>query len=404
MQQTRFVPRSKLLRSKRQVRSAGPTGLPSWISQVNGLFTYAFNVFNNHEAKVDQVKLTAIVAAITQDCATNFAKDYSCVVDMKVYKLSDMTNAALFDGSRLPIFIGDYGDVGGFHAVDTPKGPVDTHSFFLGGSNLSDVAPAFLTPAYSGVQALPAFTPYIIVGSHLEIYYSPPSNIYGISPTTVPVDTYHQTLSMILSHEVHETLSNDNTVNFVAFDHYAPMVANLKYATFDLNGVCTNGVKGSDSYQHLPTFLQHFPNGGMFQCVRENGDPVSIGISGFLQSYLVSGWRQQNYPLQAFWSPYATKQGQKYDHLGFVKTPMQPYAGVHELVFFTSFDTGVTYLLEIDNMGPITVAMRSANVKNNFPPDTTFAIVLTTIKPGTKGEQLAADLDYYGVKYAPDKI
>jgi len=368
--------------------------LPPWITLSNGIYIYAFNVFNNDHAKIDQAKLTAIIAACVKDHQQNFSKDYGCSIDCQLYTLADMSNANLFKGDRIPILIGAYGDVGGYHAVQVPKGDIDQKSFFFSGCNLSDVSPAI---AKSAAASLPNFTPYMIIGSNLEIYYALEANVHGINPTTVPVDTYYQVLALVLSHEFHELLVDDSTLNFIGFDHFAPMVQNLKIADFDANGACTNGTSNPDGFRHLPNFLQRYPRGGIFQCIKEAGDPVSFGESAVLQSYLIDGWMMQNYPLPTFWQPYLTGD-LKYDHLGFVKVPMQPYAGMHEFILFTSFDTGVTYIITMTNFGPITATMRGAPARNNFPPDITFATIVTGVRSGIDGSQLVEEFDYYGVK------
>lgn len=398
-------------RSRRVITHAGmdlnvlPTrsGLtvPAWITvgtvdtvsspagtDLTNTMIYNFNIFNTDPTHVNQETLQLIINALKKDCDDNYRKDYGMTVTFNLYGVDDLKRVELFQGDRMPVFIGQYGN-GAFHYVNTPE-PTNTYSFPTGGGKLA--AYGIVLPNGSKMD----FVPYSIISSNdVTKFYGSPTNIYAVSPETVPNDTYHQIISMSLSHEVREMMGNDTTLSWTLFDHYAPTVANWHWGVF--NGTsCKNGIIGKSGYVELPPFLKHFPSGGLFFAVKENGDVVSASFAGLMNSYYVDGWLIENYPLRTFWNPYNSGETLQYDRLGYVQNPLEPYGGLHELIFFVSFDTGVTHLLEVQNKGPVTYKMRGAPADNNFPPNYVYVRELTSIKPGTNVHQLLEIIENYG--------
>jgi hypothetical protein len=381
-----------------RIKVAGPASrngrhVPAWIDLVNGVFIYKFNVFNNDPTRVDQTKLQSIFNAIKKDGDTNLAADYGKSVDFKLYKAADMARPELFQGDRMAIFVGPYSN-GMFHYVNTPE-PANTYSFPVGGGSLAPYK--IKLPTGSKFD----YVPYSIISSdNVEDFYGSPANIYAISPTTVPKDTFHQIIAMASGHEVKEILGNDSTLNWVLFDHFASTVAGWHWGEFGKNddaNACTNGVVNKTTkYVELPLFLKQFPSGGLLFAVREVGDVVSAGVCGLLNSYLVDGWLMANYPLQTFWEPYNDTANVQYDKLGFVKHPLEPYGGLHQLVFFVSFDDAKVRMLEVQNKGPVTQVMRGAPAANNFPPDYVYARLIQEIVPNHNVVELIASLENYG--------
>lgn len=385
----------KLLES-RQSRMAGASNsntrtgrrIPEWVDVKDGLMIYKFNVFNNDKEHVDHAKLKSILTAIEKDANETLSKDYGTTCTFNLYSDSEMKNPDLFKGDRMAIFVGKYKN-GAFHYINTPE-PTNTYSFPCGGGKLS--AYGITIPSPNNFD----YVPYSVISSDsVPDFFGLPNNIYAVSPTTVPVDTFHQMISCMISHEVKEILGNDTTLNWVLFDHYSPTVANWKWAEFKEDR-CTNGKVGKDGYVELPTFLKKFPSGGLFFAVREVGDVVSAGFAGLLNSYKVNGWLIQNHPLQNFWRPYNHDPDVKYDHLGHVQYPLEPYGGLHQLIFFISFDTAKTMLIEVQNKGPVTYEMRGAHKDNNFPPNYVTVKKLSMIDPGANVLALIESLENYG--------
>ena len=381
----------KLMASKNRlaVRENGRS-MPRWIDVTNGIMTYKFNVFNNDPASVDHGKLASILRAIQKDNDINMIEDYGRTSVFNLYKLEDMANPKLFQGDRLAIFIGKYKN-GMFHYVNTPE-PANTQSFPLGAGALKVYN--ITLPAGSNYD----YIPYSVISSDdIPKFYGMPDNIYAVGPQTVS-DPFHQVLSMALSHEVREILGNDMTMNWVMFDQYAPTVQNWKWSEFKdkMNpSNITNGKMRKDGIVELPSFLSKFPKGGIMFAVREVGDVVSTGSAGYLNSYSVDGWLMINYPLRTFWDAYNTDPNVKYDKLGLVQIPMEPYGGQHQLIFFVSMDDGKTRLLEVTNRGPVTYQMRGASPKNNFPLNYVTVKEIAYIAPGMDVKELIAAVENY---------
>ena len=162
---------------------------------------------------------------------------------------------------------------------------------------------------------------------------------------------------------------------------------------------CTNskpGTGANSGYVEAPLFLKQFKSGGIFFVVKEFGDPVSSGSGSLLNGHFIDGWVMQNYPLQNFWKPYNADPSIKYDFLGNVRNPLEPYGGLHELIFFISYDDGNAHLLKAVNYGPITADMIGAPSDNNFPPDYVIVSQLSVITAGTSVISLLNDIKGLG--------
>lgn len=378
---------------------ASPNRLPKWVQVVNGLMIYQFNVFNCDPNDVDHDKLASIIGAIQKDLDSNFSYDYGMSGNFEIYTLDDLKRPELFQGDRIAIFIGPYGN-GAFHYANATE-PANTYSFPLGGGALGN--DGLTLPAGSNYD----FIPYSIINStQLNLFMGSPANIYAISPTTLPSqaiqDAKHQVLSCALSHEIKEILGNDAVTSWIMFDQYAPTVANWHWVEFKdhLNPLrCTNsspGTGANSGYVEAPLFLKQFKSGGIFFVVKEFGDPVSSGSGSLLNGHFIDGWVMQNYPLQNFWKPYNADPSIKYDFLGNVRNPLEPYGGLHELIFFISYDDGNAHLLKAVNYGPITADMIGAPSDNNFPPDYVIVSQLSVITAGTSVISLLNDIKGLG--------
>ena len=383
--------------------------LPKWVTLTDDRrLCYNFIVINNDPGRVQMAKLISIIEALSLDCRTNLVDDYGVTAKFTVVDANGLDDNQWFDGSYIPVFIGAYGQ-GAFHYVDTPE-PANTYSFPVGGGSLAGYG--IHLPAGSQME----YVPYTIVSSDsVPDFYSADTNDYGVSEASllkaksngkdIIIDPFYQIISIAVSHEVKEIIGNDTTLNWVLFDHYAATVAHWHWAEFDDHQdppVCVNGVRNRDrenanyGYSELPSFLEQFPSGGLFFAVHEIGDVVSAGFAGLLNSYAVKGWLMENYPLQSFWKPYNVDPAQRYDKLGFVSRPLEPYGGMHQLVFFISFDDGKTRYMEIQNKGPVTAAMRGAPGQNNFPPNYVYCRQLGVITKNMNVQALIGSLENYG--------
>lgn len=377
--------------------------IPEWVTVQDGVMVYRFNVFNNDPTNVNQNKLASLLKAIEKDSLETFSKDYGCRAVFDLYPSDGMKNKNLFQGDRMAIFVGKYGN-GMFHYLNTTE-PTNTYSFPVGGGNL--LGYGIRLPKGSNFQ----YIPYSVISSDDVPYFmGEPDNIYAISPSTLPKDAvqdaFHQVLTTAISHEVKEILGNDTTLNWVLFDHFAPTVANWKWAEFNDPSnpyKCTNStpIKGG-AYRQLPSFLKKFPTGGLFFAVHEVGDVVSAGFAGLYDSYLVDGWLIQNHPLPTFWQPYTHDPSIQYDHMGHVEYPMEPNGGLHQLIFFISFDDAITRLIEVQNKGPVPSDMRGAPKENNFPVNYVIVRELQRIKKSTNVVALLESIENYGPS-TPDR-
>lgn len=386
--------------------NSGSRRIPKWIDLVDGTFVYKFNVFNNDPELVDQSQLISLVRACEKDSEQTMALDYGARAEFDVYTKEDMKRSELFQGDRMGIFIGKYGN-GAFHYVNSTE-PANTYSFPVGQGSLSGYGVKL--PNGSNYD----YVPYSILSSDdVPKFIGGPKNIYAISESTLPKqaeqDVFHQIIATALSHEMKEIIGDDTTMNWIMFDHYAPTVKNWHWAEFndpEDKWRCTNGYTGireNKGYREVPEFLKEFPTGGIIFAVKEIGDVVSAGFASLLNSYLVDGWLMQNHPLATFWQPYNDDPDLKYDHLGYVSHPMEPYGGLHQLCFFISFDDAKTRLIEVQNKGPVTTEMRGAHPDNNFPPDYVIVRELSKIEPGMNVKALIDMIENYDPREV-DKI
>lgn len=378
---------SEAQHSKKSSLRAKEGNLSPWIEQREGTMVFKFNAFNLDPDNVDQKNLQKIFKGIVADSWKNYAKDYSFAADIIVYTADRISDPELYNGDRIPIFVGNFVDVTGnflgFHAIQTPP---DYGSFFVLNNNITQVLGIEIPSNF------PDFTPYAAVNSGTiknflgnghwagnPYAYNKPGDLYNV-------------ISFACSHEVKEILGDDEIQNWVILDNFAPTVANWKFAIYDKNHNPINGKVGPDGYVHLPSFTDLFPDGFQATIIQENGDAVSRSTAGKLQSYFVKGhpFAQSNYPLSTFWKPYYTASDLKYDHKGLTQLPCQPFAGLHEPFLVNILDLGnglfgpgVSQFAEVLNWGPVTSKQRAAESKanygpgwsakaNNFPPDYTI--------------------------------
>jgi|GEM_PF-6733589 len=344
--------------------------LGPWVDRTcQGTFIYKFNVFNLAPESVNQNTLRAILLANIKDIHRNYRKDWGVELNIRLYPGDQISNPLLFKGDRIPFFVVpsfNLTEGRGFHSNDASE-PANSQSVLWGGMSIFDTL-SLVVP-----NNFPSFTPYGAV-SIAAIQEGVEQNIANNNP--FGITDFKQLLSWTISHELKETLSDDSSQNAVPFDNFAPTVATWHFAEFDANGVCTNGTLGPDGFVHLPLFLDVFPAGGVFTTFQESCDAVSTTVSSKLQSYQVNGWSMSNYLTPNFWRGYYLSDSLKWDKLGLVETPLQPFAGLHEEVVFLDFDSGLSSFIEVVNWGPVTASQRGEPAANNFPPDYTYAAFL----------------------------
>ncbi len=339
------------------------SGLSPWIERKDNVFVYKFNFFNL-SSKIDNCTLASILNANAHDIAEHYRGDWGKAVDIKLYSVDQLTNLDLFKGDRIPFFIIDtaYIDALSFHSVEASE-PAESDSFLYADSAIYDLL-GFHVP-----HNFPYWTPWgaaILDEIETDVaYLATLNNPYAITH-------FEQFLSYAINHELKEMLTDDSEQNYVVFDNFAPTIYHWHYGEFNSDGECINGTLGPDGYVHLPHLLDELPAGGLFTTLQENCDAVSADISSLLNSYKVNGWSMTNYLTSNFWKGYYQHNDEiKWDLKGYVKRPLQPFAGVFEEILVLDFDTGYTYGGGVFNWGPITYYQRGETVANNFPPDYT---------------------------------
>jgi hypothetical protein len=353
-------------------------GSSPWLTLKHDVQVFKINIFNLDPINVCQKKLKSIAKAIVKDSWKNYSKDYSSALDIDCYHAHAINDASLFKGDRIPVFISELTTLNslGYHALQTPP---DNQSFIIGNNNITQ------TLGLTIPNDFPNFTPYVAVFSAVILnllktgYYQ--GNPYAYSK---PSDFY-DLLSFVLSHELHEVMGDDSQQNWDLFDNTAPTTANWKYAIYDANGNCTNGIPPTTpgGFVTLPSFSDLYPQGYLVTLVQENGDSVSRGSAAKLQSYTVEDHAISNYPTSTYWKPYYVSSQIKYDHKGLVKLPCQPYAGLHNYALILDLSTTLSKSAVINNYGPVTSQQLYGNIpsvdptKNNFPPDYTIVSFLT---------------------------
>lgn len=354
-----------------------PSLLQPWVKTkcAGAVRVYQFNAFLNVPSRIDVADLQDLVNTYMDDTwSIDHVAQYGTAVDIRVLSYLSMTDTSSFQGDRLPIFIGSYGGKGFFHCIHTDPA-VDSVSYATGGCNLLDTG--IVVPS-----SFPFFTPYIVIDTDsilLGAYASPanPYNIYGAGIAFPDL----LTLSFGISHEIQELMGNEQITSYVEFDQYTKAVQKWHMVHLDTRGNCTNCYIGSDGYAHAPLLTSFAPQGGIFQAIRENGDPYSRGLCSFLQSYYNNGWLFTNYPNPNFWNAYNTQVHQT-DFLGYGSIPMDPYCGLHESILFTSVNTSITYTLAVENRGPVnyrTMVDPSSSAYVQFPPGYSFSYVTSIV-------------------------
>jgi hypothetical protein len=373
---------ASLEQKKHESQSAGPrvhdSSLSPWIYKKDNVFVYKFNVFNLSPDDIDQKTLKSILKANKKDIHESFRRDWGTDADIRLYTAADLSNPDLFNGDRIPLFIVNnalslIGPFLGFHAVEASE-PANSAFFFTFNGNSIASNLAITVPSN-----FPFFTPYGAVDT-TAIAARAQFNLDHNNPNGIQDNL--QLLSFVINHELKEIMTDDSLQNWDVFDTFAPTVANWHYAVFDANGVCTNGTLGPDGFVHLPLFLDVFPAGGLLTTIQENGDPVSLSKASAVNAYKVGHWTMTNYPTSNFWKGYYVTGKIKWDKLGNVEFPLQPFAGLHEVLFFLNFGNGLTQTGEVTNWGPVTAAQRGDPPANNFPPDYTFVDFFFTFNPG----------------------
>jgi hypothetical protein len=341
--------------------------IPIWTEYKGDTCVIKFNLFNDDPMNLNSAILQNIINALMADSQQNFSTEWGYTWDIKLFHSDDKSNSKLMDGTRIPILCGIYNNAGFYHGVST-SGVYDGNDNLIAGTN-----------------ALPDGTPFIILSTdNVTNMYTLPNNPYGISPTTVPINTYMQCVSTILSHELREISINDGIVDFVCI-YWAPFIENTiaenvnnwNFGFFDESGVAQNGTIGSDGYVRLWPFKDIFPTGGIFFTSKECGDPVDRGMASLYDSYEINGWKMCNYVLPTFYQSYSNNNRLvNYDKLCHVTSPMQPHAGLFEYMFFLSYDLGWTFVFSVNNWGPVTYSMRGEPIENNFPPNYNIVTIL----------------------------
>jgi len=347
------------------------SGKSPWIFNLAGINVFRIAIILLDTTRVDSTKLASMSSALQSDCAQYFSQEFGACASIQIYGSESLTNTNVFDGTRIPIFIGQFGDFLGFHAVQATGAAFNGGYWWKGNSIKNEINVD--VPA-----SFPAFTPWGAISTDGIVAsiatYNSLNNTYAITD-------FHQFLSFVLSHEIRETLADDQAQNLTMADNTAPFCAAMSYVELiTTNGTTTkvNNSTGVNSlgYQAFPTLNQKFPQGYQLYFLQEAGDAVSWGACMSVNAFQSNGWSLSNYPLPNFWKPWVLDPTKKYDRIGNCKIPCAPFAGLHEFVQLVDLGSNQTYTGSIKNAGPAT-ANQYGGVANIAPNTTWFELDIT---------------------------
>lgn len=135
-----------------------------WISQKDGIWIYKCNVFNLDPDRVSQETLKSILEANIKDIYRQYRKEWGVVVDIKLYTGDQISNPILFQGDRIPFYVGPFdAEAGlGLHCIQATGGA--NTGFVVGGCNITDVIGVDVPDDF------PPFTPWAVASTDEEAF------------------------------------------------------------------------------------------------------------------------------------------------------------------------------------------------------------------------------------------
>lgn len=251
---------------------------------------------------------------------------------------------------------------GGFHSTN---GPTNDFSSFL---NYGDSI--FETTGITPGSNFPPYTPYIVASyaasEELVALTKAANNPYALQDAALD-------FCSTISHEVHETLGNGQLTKYHYFDNTATLVANAYFAEVDAQGnVLPGKTKDSNGHYVLPKLTDIFPL-FLASFIAEAGDAVNTGSTAKINGYVVNDWYMANYPTEDSFNCFYQDE-KKFDYNGLMKTPCEPYGGLHEFVFLTDLTTGLQWFGTLRNTGPLDgeLLAKLGAPNKNYPHNFTY--------------------------------
>ena len=306
--------------------------------------------------------LTGCLNAIVKESKGFFFSSYGIQATYEIFPSSAINNAKFWDGSGIPLVIDNYpcpnDGVLGIHDNNLP-GRFDGY----------------------GITPLPNF-PYAYPWSKVS-YIAANQVAAANAQSPYSFSKAEDFMCPTISHEIFETLGDDDNNHYRYFDNIAPAMKHVYYAKkfpngkFDPSGytIDKNGVA------HFPKLLDVFPSFLAF-LYEEAGDCVSWAPFMKIDSFNVDGYRITNYPTRQSFNCYDHSE-QIYDRLGNMKYPCVPYAGIHETIYFTDKIGKKQYNAMMYNYGPLG-GQDMNNLYNitsfpPFPPNTPYLVIVSDI-------------------------
>ena len=192
-----------------------------------------------------------------------------------------------------------------------------------------------------------------------------------------------------ISHEIFDTLADEDTDHGRYFDYSAPAMKHVYFAKKTINGTYDPSGYTIDSkgVAHFPPLLNKSHGIPYFFAFveQEAADPVSRSSLLKFNSFLVNGQSISNYATKQSFDCYDLTP-KIYDRMGHMQYPCIPYGGVHQDIILINTATGITYDVKIDNFGPlngtqINIMYGYGKFYPNFPPNTAILTILDVRSP-----------------------
>ena len=299
--------------------------------------------------------------AIVQESQGFFYGSYGVQATYEILPPSAASDSKFWDGTGIPIFIQNapspVSSALGFHWTNFP-------GRFKG----------------TGINPLSNF-PYAYPWIYIS-YVAAVSTAISNAQNPYSFSNAEDFMCPIISHEIFETLGDEDGQHYRYFDNNAASMQHVYFAkqlpdgSFDPSGYTTD----SEGVAHFPSLLSEFPSFFAF-VIEEAGDAVSRGSSMNTNSFPVNGYRITNYPTRQSFNCYDSSP-KVYDRMGHMQFPCIPYGGGHQSIILTDDKKGITYSAQMDNFGPLTAREINKIYGLNYPPfpaNTTFLTIKTVL-------------------------
>ena len=294
--------------------------------------------------------------AVVQESQGFFYGSYGVQATYEVFPLSAASDSKFWDGTGIPLFVENMpsprSSALGFHSNNLP-GKFD-------GTGIN--------PLSNFPHAYPwIYISYVAAVNEAVVNAQNPYSFSNAEDFMCP----------IISHEIFETLGDEDLKHFRLFENDAPSMQHVFFAkkrpdgSFDPSGYTID----SKGVAHFPSLLSEFPS--FFALViEEAGDAVSVGYTSNLNSFPVNGYRITNYPTRQSFNCYDSSP-KVYDRMGHMQYPCIPNGGLYEAIVLTDETKHITYLAQMENFGPLNATQFNKLSGQNYPPFPANTAILT---------------------------